>query len=62
MTGAYYVDGFQRSRAYIAVPYPIQSNQDAFWRMIWEHRVKVVVLITGQEKKQGKVRNEPVTM
>ncbi|XP_071438889.1 putative receptor-type tyrosine-protein phosphatase mosPTP-1 isoform X2 [Hetaerina americana] len=44
---ANYIDGYMRSRAYIGTQGPLPVTFNCFWRMVWEQRVAIIVMITN---------------
>ncbi|XP_074078397.1 receptor-type tyrosine-protein phosphatase C isoform X2 [Macrotis lagotis] len=47
---ASYVDGFKEPRKYIAAQGPREETVGDFWRMIWEQKATVIVMVTRCEE------------
>ena len=52
---ANYMSGYSREKEYIASQGPLPNTQSDFWRMVWEQKAILVVMVTNEEEK-GKVR------
>lgn len=44
---ANFIDGYHKSRAFIGTQGPLPGTFDCFWRMVWEQRVSILVMITN---------------
>ncbi|MEJ1270113.1 protein tyrosine phosphatase receptor type C [Cricetulus griseus] len=61
---ASYIDGFKEPRKYIAAQGPRDETVDDFWRMIWEQKATVIVMVTRCEegnRKKEKTTGRDVT-
>lgn len=47
---ASHIDGFKEPRKYIAAQGPKDETMDDFWRMIWEQKATIVVMVTRCEE------------
>ncbi|ELW57889.1 Receptor-type tyrosine-protein phosphatase C [Tupaia chinensis] len=47
---ASYIDGYKEPRKYIAAQGPRDETVDDFWRMIWEQKATVIVMVTRCEE------------
>ncbi|XP_031573109.1 receptor-type tyrosine-protein phosphatase delta-like [Actinia tenebrosa] len=52
---ASYIDGYCRLNAFIATQAPVPNTFEDFWRMIWEQKSSVIVMLT-REEEGGKVK------
>ncbi|XP_072904510.1 receptor-type tyrosine-protein phosphatase delta-like isoform X24 [Hemitrygon akajei] len=46
-----YIDGYRKQNAYIATQGPLPETFGDFWRMIWEQRSAIVVMMTKLEER-----------
>lgn len=48
---ANYIDGYEKTRAYIATQGPLPETFADFWRKVWEERTAVIVMLTKLEER-----------
>ncbi|XP_071333695.1 receptor-type tyrosine-protein phosphatase delta-like isoform X13 [Trachinotus anak] len=46
-----YIDGYRKQNAYIATQGPLPETFGEFWRMIWEQRSAIIVMMTKLEER-----------
>ncbi|XP_056018914.1 receptor-type tyrosine-protein phosphatase kappa-like isoform X9 [Ostrea edulis] len=46
-TNANYIEGYKRSKAYIAAQGPTKSTMNDIWRIVWEEKSKTVIMLTN---------------
>ena len=44
---ANFVDGYEKKNSYIATQAPLQHTISDFWRMVWESKCQVIVMLTN---------------
>ncbi|XP_013772332.2 tyrosine-protein phosphatase 69D-like [Limulus polyphemus] len=50
-----FVEGYKNRKLFICAQGPLDRTVTDFWRMIWEHKVTVIVMLTGVEE-HGKIK------
>lgn len=48
---ANYIDGYERPKAYIATQGPLPETFSDFWRMVWQERTAIIVMLTRLEER-----------
>lgn len=49
------LQGYNRDDEYIASQGPLPRTKDDMWRMVWEYRVPMIIMLT-QTQEKGRVR------
>nr|XP_039266285.1 receptor-type tyrosine-protein phosphatase F-like [Styela clava] len=47
---ASYIDGYKKLKKFIATQGPKPNTINDFWRMIWEHRIEAIVMVTNVDE------------
>lgn len=48
---ANYIDGYEKPKAYIATQGPLPETFGDFWRMVWQERAAIIVMLTRLEER-----------
>ena len=48
---ANFVDGYAKSCAYIATQAPLMQTLADFWRMVWETKSRIVIMLTNLNER-----------
>ncbi|XP_067942848.1 receptor-type tyrosine-protein phosphatase alpha-like [Watersipora subatra] len=58
---ASYIPGYKKETTYIAAQGPTETTVDDFWLMIWQQKIRVIVMVTGaiEHKKKKCVQYWP---
>lgn len=43
----FFFQGYKGRKIFIASQGPLDASTDDFWRMIWEHKVRVIVMVAN---------------
>jgi len=54
---ANFLDGFKNRGAYIATQGPLERTMGDFWRMVWEHEIDIVTMLTALSEG-GRAKSE----
>ena len=50
-----FLQGFKSPKSFIATQGPVPDTVADFWRLVWEHNILVIVMVTNLEER-GRVR------